>query len=60
MPVTNHWVVILLNVFGKSKPYYVNKINGEYYSFVLKDESECRINKLLLCNKNSTCIKLDN
>ncbi len=49
-----------INVFGKSKPYYVNKINGEYYSFVLKDESECRINKLLLCNKNSTCIKLDN
>jgi glycosyltransferase involved in cell wall biosynthesis len=47
-----------INIFGKSRQYYNNRIKGNYYALVYKKDDEGRINKIRVFNKNTDCIKL--
>ena len=48
-----------INIFGRSKLYYINAVKGNYYAFISKNEDKSRYNKIKLFNKNTKCIQIE-
>ena len=48
-----------INLFGRSKLYYINAVKGNYYAFISKNEDKSRYNKIKLFNKNTKCIQIE-